>query len=376
MRIALVEPGALPAQTANSIQRMKMAQALASAGHMVRVFAPGRDPGMSLAQFAKHYGLRRRFELQWLHSVSLLRRYDFALNALNAARAWRADLLYTRSPQAATWAAMRGMPTIFELHDMPSGVMGPWLLRRFVGSRGARRLVANTNFLANKLKAEYKLPNKFLIVAPNGVDLERYAKLPAPKAARRALRLREAFTVGYTGHLYAGRGAELILELARALPKMQFLLVGGRKQDVARVRNEARDLKNVTLTGFVPNAELPRYQAAADVLIMPYARQVAGSSGGDIAPYLNPMKMFEYLASGRPIVSSDLPILREVLNEKNALMLSSNDAAAWAGALRALQKSASKRAALAKAARAMAKQYTWEKRAESVLEGLSTDPTL
>jgi glycosyltransferase involved in cell wall biosynthesis len=370
MRIALVEPGALPAQTANSIQRMKMAQALASAGHSVRVFAPGRDPGLSWAQFAKHYGLRHRFELQWLPSVPLLRRYDFALNVLGQARAWRADLLYTRSPQAGTWAATRGMPAIFELHDMPSGIMGPWLLHRFLKSNGARRLVANTQFLANKLKSEYKLPDKFLIVAPNGVDLERYVKLPTPKAARRALKLSEAFTVGYTGHLYAGRGAELILDLARALPKMQFLLVGGRAEDVARVRNEARELKNVTLTGFVPNAELPRYQAAADVLIMPYARQVAGSSGGDIAPFLNPMKMFEYLANGRPIVSSDLPVLREVLNEKNSVILSSNNAAAWADALRALQKSASKRTALAKAARATAKQYTWEKRAQLVLEGL------
>lgn len=370
MRIALVEPGALPAQTANSIQRMKMAQALAAAGHTVRVFAPGRDPGLSWAQFAKHYGLGQRFELQWLPSLSVLRRYDFAINVLNAARAWSADLLYTRAPQAATWAATRGMATIFELHDMPRGSMGPRLLRRFIDSRGARRLVANTTFLANKLKAEYKLAEYFLIVAPNGVDLERYAKLPAPKTARRSLKLREAFTVGYTGHLYAGRGGEFILELARAMPKMQFLLVGGREEDVVRIRNEASELKNVTLTGFVPNAELPRYQAAADVLIMPYAQQVAGSSGGDIAPYLNPMKMFEYLACGRPIVSSDLPILGEVLNEKNAVILPSNNAAAWAEALRALQKSASQRGALAKAAKATAKQYTWEKRAERLLEGL------
>lgn len=376
MRIALVEPGVLPAQTANSIQRMKMAQALASTGHIVRVFAPGKDSGLTWTQFAKHYGLRKQFELQWLANVSILRRYDFAFNVLNAANAWRADLLYTRSPQAATWAATRGLATIFELHDMPSGSMGPRLLRRFIGSRGARRLVANTQFLANKLKAEYKLPENFLIVAPNGVDLERYAKLPVSKAARRALKLKDAFTIGYTGHLYTGRGAEFILELARGLPKMQFLLVGGREEDVARVRQEASALKNVTLTGFVPNAELPRYQAAADVLIMPYAQQVAGSSGGDIAPYLNPMKMFEYLASGRPIVSSDLPILREVLNDKNAVILPSNDATAWAEALRALQKSASKRAALAKAAKATAKLYTWEKRAERLLEGLSTDPTL
>jgi glycosyltransferase involved in cell wall biosynthesis len=370
MRIALVEPGALPAQTANSIQRMKMAQALVAIGHTVCVFAPGKDPGLSWAQLAKHYGLGYRFELQWVPVISRLRRYDFAFNVLGKARAWRADLLYTRAPQTAAWAAVNGMPTIFELHDIPSRVMGPWLLLRFLNSGGARRLVANTQFLANQLMAQYRQAGKFLIVAPNGVDLERYADLPTPQAARTQLKLKEAFTVGYTGHLYAGRGAELILDLARALPKVQFLLVGGRAEDVARVRNEASELKNVTLTGFVSNAELPRHQAAADVLIMPYDRQVAGSSGGDIAPYLNPMKMFEYLACGRPIVSSDLPILREVLNEKNALILPSNNAAAWADALRTLHESASKRVALAKAAQATAKQYTWEKRAQRLVEGL------
>ncbi len=370
MRIALVEPGALPAQTANSIQRMKMAQALVANGHTVCVFAPGNDPGLSWAQLAQHYGLRYQFELQWLPINPRLRRYDFAFDVLGKTRAWRTDLLYTRSPQTAAWGAMNGMPTIFELHDMPSGAMGSWLLLRFLNSRGARRLVANTQFLASKLKAQYKRTGKFLIVAPNGVDLERYAKMQAPQAAREQLKLKDVFTVGYTGHLYAGRGAELILELAQALPKMQFLLVGGRDEDVARVRNEARLLKNVTLTGFVPNADLPRYQAAADVLIMPYGLQVAGSSGGDIAPYLNPMKMFEYLACGRPIVASDLPILREVLNEKNAVILPSNDAAAWVKALRSLQDSTKKRAELAEGAQATAEQYTWEKRAQRLLEGL------
>lgn len=370
MRIALVEPGALPAQTANSIQRMKMAQALVSVGHTVCVFAPGNDPGLSWEQFATHYGLRHRFELQWLSVIPRLRRYDFAFNVFGKARAWRADLLYTRAPQTAAWAAINGMPTIFELHDMPSGAMGPWLLLRFLNSRGARRLVANTQFLANKIVAQYKQAGKFLVVAPNGVDLERYTDLQTPQAARAQLKLKEAFTVGYTGHLYAGRGVELILDLARALPKMQFLLVGGRAEDVARVRTEVSELKNVIITGFVPNADLPRYQAAADVLIMPYGNQVAGSSGGDIAPYLNPMKMFEYLACGRPIISSDLAILREVLNEKNAIILPGNDAAAWADALGSLQESAGKRDGLAKAARATAERYTWEKRAQRLLEGL------
>jgi glycosyltransferase involved in cell wall biosynthesis len=371
MRIAVIEPGQLPAQTANSIQRMKMAQALAAAGHSVRVFAPGADPHVSWAEFARHYGLRTQFELEWIPIIPALRKYDFAIKAHQRARAWGADLLYTRSPQAATWAAQRGMASIFELHDIPMGMMGPWLLRRFVAAPGARRLVANTQFLANKLAVDFALPQRedFLLVAPNGVDMERYTNLPATAEACKQLGLREAFTVGYTGHLYAGRGVELILNLARALPDMQFLLVGGREADVQRTRQQAAALPNVILTGFVPNAELPRYQAAADILIMPYSQQVAGSSGGDIAPFLNPMKMFEYLASGRPIVSSDLPILREVLTDENAVIVPANEAA-WAGALQNLAGDVAKRDRLAIAARRTAEQHTWDERAQRLLAGL------
>lgn len=352
---------------------MKMAQALVAVGHTVRVFAPGRDPHIAWADFARHYGLQHEFELEWVPSVPALRRYDFAVNVLKRARAWQADLLYSRSPQAATWAASNRLPSIFELHDIPMGVMGPWLLRRFLRAPAANRLVANTQFLANKLAADYKLPARdgFLLVAPNGVDLERYANLSQPSAARAQLGLADKFTVGYTGHLYSGRGLELILDLAGILPELQFLLVGGRLADVEAARQQAAHLSNITLAGFVSNAELPRYQAAADVLIMPYSRQVAGSSGGDIAPYLNPMKMFEYLATERPIVTSDLPILREILDDQNAVIVPSQDTPAWADALRQLANDPGRRAALAAAARLTAEQHTWEQRARRLLAGLS-----
>ncbi|MCW5874707.1 MAG: glycosyltransferase family 4 protein [Anaerolineales bacterium] len=372
MRVALIEPATLPAQTANSIQRMKMAQALVATGNTVRVFAPGTHPGVIWADFARHYGLQHEFELEWVPNVTALRRYDFAFKVLQRARAWGADVLYSRSPQAATWAAMRGLPSIFELHDIPMGFMGPWLLRRFLAAPGARRLVANTQFLADTLAAHYPVPSRpgFLLMAPNGVDLERYADLPAPSTARQQLGLPEGFTIGYTGHLYPGRGLETILALAAALPDMRFLLVGGKPADVETARQQAARLANVTLTGFVPNGELPRYQAAADVLIMPYGQQVSGSSGGDIAPYLNPMKMFEYLACERPIVTSDLPILREILDDTNAIILPGGDTAAWVQALRGLAGDAGRRAALSATARRTAEQYTWQQRAQRLLAGL------
>jgi glycosyltransferase involved in cell wall biosynthesis len=372
MKIALIAPTAIPAQTANSVQVMKMAQALTGLGHKVRVFAPGRDPNLGWKKIAKQYGLSEKFKMRWVTSLQSLRRYDYALGALRQARQWGAEVIYTRLPQAAAISAGRGTPTIFELHDLPSGTMGPWLMRRFLAGKGAGRIVVNTGNLEKEIKSAYSLPKKrgFLLLAANGVDLDRFSQLASPQKARQKLGLPQNFTAGYTGHLYAGRGIEMILEMAQLLPQMRFLLVGGRDADVERLRTETKHLPNVTFAGFVPNADLPIYQAAADVLLMPYGSKVAASSGGDIAAFTNPLKMFEYLACGRPILASDLPILTEILNYKNAIILPKNHVDAWVLSLQELQRTPERRKALSKAGRETAMQFSWEKRAEKILRGL------
>ena len=384
MRIAVIAPTAIPARRANTLQVMKMSQAMALLGHDVRMAAPGRPPELSPdAQpspvwdgLERLYGLQKPFPIHWLAGSPGLKRYDYGWKAVRWARSWRADLLYTRLPQAAVLASISGIPTVLEIHDMPQGRLGPLLFRIFLRGSGARRLAVITRSLAADLARRYRIPADppFTVIAPDGVDLERYENFPSPQAARAALPILygKGFTAGYTGHLYAGRGVELILELAAGLPEITFLLVGGEPPDVARVKAEAEaeGLLNVLLAGFIPNAELPGYQAACDVMLMPYQRRVAASSGGDIARYLSPMKLFEYLACGRPILSSDLPVLREVLNQENSILLPPDDPQAWTAALRSLCGDPARRAALGEAARRDAVQYTWEARAEKVLDGL------
>jgi glycosyltransferase involved in cell wall biosynthesis len=372
MKIAIIAQGSIPAQTANSIQNMKMAGAVAELGNEVKVFAPGKNIGAGWDKLANHYGLAKQFEIQWLPKHDLFRRYDFALKAVRASQEWSADLIYTRLPQAATWAAAHGVPTIFELHDLPSGNMGPWLLRRFIRSLGAKRLVVNTNHLEIEIQKRYRIPEgkDFLILAPNGVDLQRYENLPDPKTARQKLRLPENFTAGYTGHLYKGRGIELILGLARRMPEIRFLFVGGREDDLAQRRQQAVGLANVQFIGFVPNAELPLYQAACDVFLMPHEQKVSGSSGADITEFTNPLKMFEYLACGRPILASDLTILREVLNKNNAILLPIADIQAWTDTLAALSQDSARRADLAQAGKKTAAQFSWQNRAARILRDI------
>jgi glycosyltransferase involved in cell wall biosynthesis len=358
---------------------MKMAQAIQNLGHEVRVLVP--DPGggriTNWDDLARHYGLRKKFEVQWLPVKPRFRGYDYGLKVVQDFRSWGADILYTRLPQAAALASSLKIPTIFEVHDLPGGVMAPWLYRRFLRGKGAYRLIIITHALREAIhEGVISIPDHpFTLIAPDGVDLVRYEKLPNPGDARASLSSGELtqlsvdqFTIGYTGHLYPGRGAQHILDIAENLPEFTFLVVGGDPpavDDLGR-KVDQRGLSNVILTGFVPNTDLPLYQAACDVLLMPYQQKVAASSGGNIADYLSPMKLFEYLACGRPILSSDLPVLREVLNDGNAILLPPDNIGAWVKAIKEIEADLPRRQALQVQARQKSVLYTWEARAAKI----------
>ncbi len=353
---------------------MKVCAALTAIGHDLRLWLPGRDPKLDWAELASHYGLAQRFSISWMRSIGALRRYDYSLRALIAGWRWGADLFYVWPYQAAAIASRWGLPTLMEVHDRPAGRMGPPLFRMFLAGSGARRMLVTTEALRRFLADRYARPlaGPFAQVAPNGVDLERYEGLPSPPEARAALGLPEGFTVGCTGHLYPGRGIELTQELARRMHDVRFLWAGGEPETVerwrARLANEGID--NLQILGFVPNQRLPMVQAACDALLLPYRRQIAASSGGDIAETTSPMKLFEYLAAERAILASDLPILRELLNAENAVLLPPEDPEAWELAIHRIRKYPDRRSRLAERARQEAQAHSWISRARQAVEGL------
>lgn len=372
MNIVCVTASFVPSNTANSIQAVKAAHALAELGHEVQLIVPGeleRDWG----EIKSHYGLRQYFKIRWIKENLAFRRYDFALKSVRAASGMDADLIYTWVLQAGVLALWRGIPTILELHDRVTGRFGPWLFHRFWKAKTPHRLLTNTRALRNTLITEMGLQtgDPEILVAPNGVELERYHDLPSPAESRKELGLPEGFTVGYTGHFYAGRGMNLMAALAEELPDIQFLWVGGEPEDVAlwKKRLQSTGVSNITLTGFVDNAILPRYQAASDVLLMPYGTAVAGSGGGDTSEVASPMKMFEYMAAGRAIISSDLPVVHEVLNEDMAVFCPPENIEIWKTTLLDLRGDEEKRRGLGDAARDAVKDYTWRARAHRALKG-------
>jgi len=370
MKIVAIAGSTIPSDTANSMQVMKACQALVQLGHELTLIVPGNRPS-KMVNLKPHYGLQIDFPIEWLASSS---RRLFTWQAVRRARLLKPDLLYVWFPQSAVFGLLHNLPVIFEIHIQPTGLFGPLWHRVFANLNGRKRLVSITRALVNMLERDYNMRLKpdEVVIAPNGVDLERFASLPVPAEARRQIGLREAPTVMCTGHLYAGRGVDLFLALAKSIPYAHFVWVGGRPEDISewKQRAEAESISNITFTGFIPNRDLPLYQSVADILLMPYSRSIMGSSGtADSASVASPMKMFEYMAAGRAIVSADLPVIREVLNETNAVFCKPGDVEDWRLEIEKLLNDEARRVELGRQARLDVEGYTWLARAEKVLKG-------
>ena len=367
MKIVCISLSHIPSDTANSIQVMKVCQAFAQMQHEVILLVPGPQPEeLESAGLQRHYGLRTFFKIEWLAART---RRQFPWLAVRVARRLGADLLYVWPLQAAALGLLVGIPSMLELHDFPSGRFGPFWLRLFLAIPGRKRLLPITN----ALRVALHLPPAQTVIVPDGVDLERYVSLPDPMSARHELGLPDIPTILCTGHLYEGRGVDLFLRLADKFPQASFVWVGGRSADVEMWKERAavQDLTNVIFTGFVPNERIPLYQSAAEVLLMPYQRIVATSSGGNTAAICSPMKMFEYMAAGGTILTSDLPVLREVLDEKAAVFCPPDDDGAWEFALGELLVDKERRQALGQHARQLVEHYTWIERGRRALENFS-----
>ena len=370
MKIVAISGSQIPSNVANSLQAMKAIHALAQLGHDVTLIVPASDQSHSnWNELAAFYGLQKEFRIEYLPNAS---RRLFFLSAVRRAKSLKPDLLYVWPLQSAVLGLMNGLPVVLEMHDLPSGRIGPFWFRYFRDSRGKKRMAVITKALKDALVDRYGafLHQSDVVLAPNGVELERFERLPGPSMARRSLGLPEAPTVVCTGHMYPGRGMELFVELAKKQRGIRFVWAGGKQEDVDAWKAKTQSIPNVTFTGFLHNAQLPIYQAAADVLLMPYSHEIGISSGmGHSAQVSSPMKMFEYMASGRAIVASDLPVFHEVLNDNNAVFCPPEKVVAWDGALQALFDNPARREELARQARHDAQKYSWTVRAGLILDG-------
>lgn len=375
MRILYLSSSTIPSRAANSVHVMKMCQALAANGHEATLLAK-RPLSPPTTNDYDHYGVAPSFHISKcpLPPAPFLNRfwifYEMLWVRRQVAHMPSPDLLYARRIYNLAALASLRIPMILELHDLPhhrllKSLIG-WLIRQphFV------RLVVISAALGDAVQEIYPdLPPEKLVVAHDGADeLAIHVTAAEPRLPGRP----GAFRVGYVGHLYPGRGIDIITALAEQLPEIDFHIIGGDEADIHYWQQQYPG-DNLFFHGYAPPKEVSQYTSQFDVVLAPYQRKVLGAGRDrDTARWMSPLKIFEYMAAGKAIVCSDLAPLREVLRHReNALLCPPDDATAWVKAVSELKTDADLRLRLGEQAlQQFQTHYTWQKRAESVLAGL------
>ena len=357
----------------------ELTRALKRLGHEVVFAGPaavererfGYDAG-PIAQL-KRWVPRAVYELmEYLYSIVDFRRlYAAALRH-------RPDCLYERYNlflPSGVWLKRRtGLPMLLEVNapvwEERSRYGGITLGRLAQSTQrkawlGADFVLPVTEVLAGYVRRA-GVPASRIEVIHNGVDLGRFDGLPEPVAAKRALGLDGKLVLGFTGFAREWHALERVLDYVSRKRRgdggdLHFLLVGDGPA-VAPLRARARQLgieDRVTITGVIERDAVGRYIAAFDIALQP-----------EVVEYASPLKLFEYLVLGRPVLAPCMPNIREIVtHERNALLFDPNEPAAFEAGLDRLSSDPVLRARLGMAARRLVDKrgFTWENNARRVV---------
>ena len=173
------------------------------------------------------------------------------------------------------------------------------------------------------------------------------------------------------GHLYRGRGIDLIIDCAKLMRDVTFHIVGGTNKDLDKWKNLIKqiNLPNIFFYGFVSPKNSINYRNSFDILLAPYSKQVSvygANDLGDTSKFMSPLKIFEYMAHQKAIIASDLPVLREILNSENSILIEPENISALVRAIISFKRKDLREKLGANALKDF-KRFTWVNRADRLI---------
>lgn len=361
----------MPTERAHGVQIVRTAEALIHAGVPVTLWVPARHNQIrqSIEEF---YDISIPIPLKKSWCIDLFGRispvlahrivaYTFMLSVFFGRIERRARYI-TRNPEIAWVLRLRGAKVWYEAHTAPKRFCR--LFRFFL--RGVCGIIANSDGTQDALR---HIGFRKVITIRNGVDLKRFAHNESKEELRKELGLpTHSLIAMYVGGFYAWKGVGTLLDAWKdpALHKYVLVLVGGSDAEIARLGKA--DLlfdhnERIIVRSHQPAAIIPKFLRAADVLVLPNA-----PISDESILHTSPIKMFEYMASERPIIASDLPSIREILDEESAIFFRAGDSKSLADALIRVLNPKYDPSGIVAQARRRVEEYSWEKRAKRIID--------
>ena len=375
MKILYISNSIIPSRTANSIHVMKMCQAFADNGHEVTLVAPDNKKHYEkkVDDIFNFYGVRKNFEIKKLFISQIKGSFFYTISIFFFLIFNRKfDIVYGRFLHGCYLASIFKNFVVFEAHApmFEEKLFSRRIFYKLIQSRYFKKLVVISESLKKMYLEQGNLNNDLIKVVHDGADeVKNFNKKADLLGDKKSLK------VGYVGHLYVGKGLEVIDSIAEKVSSdIEFHIIGGTEKDIKIWREKIKS-KNVYFYGYVAHEKVSNYLNALDVCLLPNQKVVlahgsAAGSGINISGYTSPLKLFEYMSHKKAIISSNLSVLREVLNEKNSILVDYNNFDEWIKSINNL-KNLSSREIIANQALSDFYAYTWKNRAKNIINSLA-----
>jgi glycosyltransferase involved in cell wall biosynthesis len=337
---------------ADLIQSLHTTAALQALGVRIRMYLPPWPGADALEARIAAFGIGQPLDVRtttflhhrWKRFGSYRPFIAFYRRALAGAGA-----LYTRWPDISLALADAGYRSSVEIHNTNQLLKQGTLPALVAAHReGLIRWLVPTLHATAAFLAEAGADPKRVCVAPNGADLEAFADLPPFEPANL-----DRPRVLYAGTLDAARGMSILRTIAER-GAAEVTLVGDQKETI-------EPGSSLSVRPRVPHREVPQLYRDADLVVLPYQRQLVHVNS------VCPVKLFEAMAAGRPVIASDIPTIRELVEHmKTAILVDPDDTEAWVAAVESLKRDRELATRLVAAARQRATEFTWLRRAQTI----------
>ena len=320
MKICYLANTAIPSTNASAIQIVKMCESFSKLEHKVLLITTN----VSDKKIFDFYNVKSKFKIKKLDKYKKFplgfKYYLFSILSIVESLSFKPDIYITRNFFTSFLLTILRKKNILELHH---GIETESRIVRFIVKNSnffnykyLIRLVAITNSVKNFYQDKFNINANKIIVAPSGTSIEN-------KSFNITLKNKKRLNIGYFGSLYKSRGVDLILKLSKIDTDNNYFIFGNL--------NQYKNIKyknynhNLYLHDYLPYKEVSKNISKMDILLMPYQEKiVAAGNVGNIINFTSPLKLFDYMACGKIIVSSHVKVLKEILKEKKNVIFVRN----------------------------------------------------
>jgi glycosyltransferase involved in cell wall biosynthesis len=384
-KLFIIFHGRFPTEKAASLFVAKSVEAFADEGMKVKLLVPRRI-GRVYTDPYEYYGVKRNFEVIFLPVIDIGTRnifqglrffLSFITFSLSSYfyiffHAKRKDIIYSNETLPLFLASYLFPLTFYEIHDFPESKLS--FFRFFL--KRIKWILIHNQWKVEKAREVFGLQGDNILYQPNAVDIKAFDLSLTKEQARNELKKilpelsfpPEKKMIIYTGHLYQWKGVDILAKamnyFSQSSEEVNCYFIGGTPEDIATFSSKYSKNPNIIIVGHRSHKEIPIWQKAGDILVLPNTAKEKIS-----LYYTSPMKLFEYMASRRPIVASDIPSIREIVDDHQVVFVAPDDPQDLARGIRKTLENENGDEIAGKVNKSFEKvvDFSWHKRAKNII---------